>query len=85
MPYSAPETPVTAMSRITSGATVMVSAIAGSASCVSHTSSPESFLIRSMRPSSVFMITESFHTATPRLLIAQQATLPAQSLSTPGS
>ena len=73
------------MSRITSGASVSVSAIAGSATLRSHTISPVALLRENSRPSREIEITLSFHSATPRLLTPQQATSPAQARSVPGS
>ena len=85
MPYSAPETPVIARSLTTSGATVMTSAIAGSATWRSQATSPVSLSVAIRRPSRVCETTLSFHSATPRLLTPQQDTAPDQSLSVPGS
>ena len=74
-----------ATSRTTSGASVIVSAMAGSATLRSHTISPVALLSENRRPSSEIEITLSFHSATPRLLTPQQATSPAQARSVPGS
>ena len=85
MPNSPPAAPTIARSRITSGAIVSVSPIAGSATLRSHTISPVALLMAISRPSRVTEITLSFHSATPRLLTPQQATSPAQARSVPGS
>src|SRR4029077_1758761 len=47
--------------------------------------SPVALLIENMRPSRETEMTLSFHSATPRLLMPQQATSAAQARSTPGS
>jgi hypothetical protein len=70
---------------MTSGAMVSVSPIAGSAILRSQVTSPVALLIENMRPSSEIEITLSFHSATPRLLMPQQATSAAQARSMPGS
>src|SRR6266446_9351851 len=85
IPYSPPAEPTIAMSRTTSGASVKVSAIAGSAILRSQTFSPVALLMANSRPSSEIEITLSFHSATPRLLTPQQATSPAQALLVSGS
>ena len=74
-----------AMSRMTSGASVSVSATAGSATLRSQTISPVALLSENSRPSSEIEMILSFHSATPRLLTPQQATSPAQARSVPGS
>src|SRR5205823_7126926 len=66
-------TPTMAISRTTSGASVRVSATAGSAILRSQAISPVALLIANIRPSSAIEITLSFHSATPRLLTPQQA------------
>jgi len=73
------------MSRTTSGASVSVSPMPGSATLRSHAISPVALLRENMRPSSAIEITLSFHSATPRLLTPQHATSPAQARSTAGS
>ena len=85
MPYSAPDTPVIARSLTTSGATVMTSAIAGSATWRSQVTSPVALSVAIRRPSRVCETTWSCHSATPRLLTPQHDTAPDQSLSVPGS
>ena len=85
MPYSAPETPVITRSLTTSGATVMTSAMAGSATLRSQAISPLALSVAIRRPSRVCEMTLSFQSATPRLLTPQQDTAPDQSLSVPGS
>ena len=73
------------ISRITSGASVSVSANAGSATLRSHTISPVALLSENSRPSSEIEMILSFHNATPRLLTPQHATSPAQARSVAGS
>jgi hypothetical protein len=85
MPNSPPAAPTIAVSRITSGAAVIVSPSAGSAILRSQMTSPVTLLIENMRPSSEIEMILSFHSATPRLLTPQQATSPAQLRSVPGS
>src|SRR5436853_486093 len=85
MPNSPPAVPTMATSRTIKGASVKVSAIAGSAILRSHAFSPVALSIANSRPSSEIEMTLSFQSATPRLLTPQQATSPAQALLVPGS
>jgi hypothetical protein len=68
---------------MTSGAMVSVSPNAGSVILRSQATSPVALLIENMRPSRETEMTLSFHSATPRLLMPQQATSPAQARSMP--
>src|SRR5712691_8472057 len=85
MPYSPPADPTIATSRTTSGASVSVSPIAGSAILRSHIFSPVALLSANRRPSREIEMTLSFQSATPRLLTPQQATSPAHALLVSGS
>ncbi len=85
MPYSAPPTPLIAMSFTIRGAPVMVSLLSGSATWRCHATWPVSLLVAMRRPSRVWLTTKSPQSATPRLFTPQQATAPAHSLSVLGS
>jgi hypothetical protein len=84
MPYSPPAEPMMPRSRTTSGASVTVSPMAGSATLRSQIFSPVARLSANRRPSSAADMILSFQSATPRLLTPQQATSPAQTRSTSG-
>ena len=77
--------PVTTVSLTTSGAPVMVSAMPGSATWASQIRLPSVLFSARIRPSMTGEITMLPCSATPRLLMPQQSTLGAQSLSGSGS